>query len=179
MGTVPSYRTWVVGEIVTAAFMNTNIRDSGLFLIGVPLFRGRNTAGQSIANATYTAVNLDTEDVDSDNGHSTVTNPSRYIGLTTGWYLLSGGCGWAVNAAGQRGCEFAKNGTSLPGTDVMQPNATASFASSTTVRSSHVQLNGTTDYVELRGFQSSGGALSTATNSTDQPSVDVQWVRGN
>lgn len=179
MGTVPSYRTWVVGEIVTAAFMNTNIRDSGLFLIAIPLFRGRNTAGQSIANSTYTSIVLDTEDVDSDGMHSTVTNPSRVIPQTVGWYLLSGGVGWVVNVTGQRGGLWAKNGTAVPGTDSLGPNATASFPSSAAARATHVQMNGTTDFVELQGFQSSGGALSTATNSGDQPSVDVQWVRGN
>jgi hypothetical protein len=177
MSTVPTFRTWVVGELVTASYMNTNIRDAGNFLTAMPVFQGRQTVAQSLATNTGVAINLDTEDIDTDGGHSTVTNTSRYVGQTPGWYRLAGGGSCAANATGARLSWASKNGTVIPGSATAGiPNA--GNAMELACKTLFVNLNGTTDYVEVDFFQSSGGALNTVVAGNEaQPLLNVQWVR--
>lgn len=176
MATVPVFRTWTAGEIVTAAFMNTNIRDAGNFLLGRPVAELRQAAAQSIATSAFVAFLLETEDLDTDNGHSTVTNLSRYTGATPGWYRFSGGTSYATNATGKRYALWGLNGTNVNGTHANIPAITGN-PSHVAARTKHIQLNGTTDYVELLGFQDSGGALLTAVGGAEQPNMSVAWVR--
>jgi hypothetical protein len=175
---VPSYRTWTAGEIVTAAYFNSNIRDSGNFLIAVPFAELRATTVQSVVASTFVAIGMDASDVDTDGGHSNVTNNSRYTGKTAGWFQVSGGVGFIANAAGQRGCQWAKNGTAINGSGGFMPfsASTGSFPAWVIPRTKHVQLNGSTDYVELQGFQTSGGALNTDVAGSGQSSMTVRWI---
>src|SRR6185312_17261357 len=116
MGTVPILRTWVAGELVTAAYMNTNVRDAGNFLLATPTFQGRQSISQSMPNLTNTAVLFDTEIIDSDNVHSTTTNTSRYTPLTPGYYQFGGGVGWTLNTTGVRCAWFTFNGSTVVAT---------------------------------------------------------------
>jgi hypothetical protein len=60
-------KTWTVGEIATAANLNTHIRDNELWLGTRKGFRLRRVAAQSIPNTgTATAISWDTEDSDTD-----------------------------------------------------------------------------------------------------------------
>jgi hypothetical protein len=63
MATLPVYRTWTPGEVVTAAYFNTNTRDPGNFWLARPLGILRQATPQSLPNATWTAVIQDTEDL--------------------------------------------------------------------------------------------------------------------
>jgi len=176
MATVPSFRTWVVGELVTASEMNTNIRDAGNFLIAVPVFQGRQAVAQSIPNSANTAILLDTEDLDSDNGHSTVTNTSRYTAQTAGWFRVQGGVSLTGNATGTRNMFIAKNSGALAGsgTNNSVPGA-ASFAGATRAGFVSLVVN---DFVETFFFQNSGGALNTLISGVEiQCNMHVQWVR--
>jgi hypothetical protein len=176
MGTVPTFRTWVVGELVTASFMNTNIRDGGNFLTAVPTFEGRQTVAQSIPNSSGTAVLLDTEDIDSDGGHSTVTNTSRYTAQTAGWYRYGGACSLAANATGTRIVWVNKNAATVAGTAATGV-ASASIAPAIAMRSRLVQL-ALTDFLEMIMFQNSGVAQNTVISGVEsQPSLGLQWVR--
>jgi hypothetical protein len=172
----PTYRTWTAGEVVTAAYMNSNVRDAGNFFLSVPVFEGRQTIVQSINNSTSTPITFDAEDVDNDNGHSTSTNTSRYTPQTAGRFQLSGAISWASNATGLRNAEWWKNGSAVNG-------AGTSF---TTINGSTTRYparmitelaNGSTDYFELTGFQTSGAALNTAVGlAVEQPTFSVRWV---
>lgn len=176
MGTVPSYRTWVVGEIVTAAFMNTNIRDSGLFLIGTPFAEVFQAVAQSVANATFTAATFDSTLVDSDGGHSNATNNTRYTGKTPGWFYFSGGASFAGGATGSRATQWAKNGATVTASSIFSFAGTAVTTLSVPARGKMIQLNGTTDFVELQLFQSNGAALLTSVAATDGCTMNVRWV---
>lgn len=160
MATLPAFRTWVAGEIVTAAFMNTNIRDPGNFFLSWPVFEGRQTAGQSIPNGTPTALLFDAEDIDTDNGHSTSVNTSRYTPVTAGRFQISGGFTFVANATGVRNCDLWKNGASINAGSASYPANGANIARYP-VRTMTMTANGTTDFFELAAFQSSGGALLT------------------
>ena len=89
MATVPSPRTWTVGELLTAAKMNTDVRDGLNFLLsGKPLCRMKWPGGTS-AVGWGSFIEFTTEIVDRDNGHSTSTNQSRYTAQTAGWYSIA------------------------------------------------------------------------------------------
>ena len=175
MATLPSFRTWVAGEIVTAAYLNSNVRDAGNFFLSWPVCETRQTLAQSLTNSTATTILYDTNDIDTDSGHSTSTNTSRYTGKTAGRFQISGGIGYASNATGQRWVEWQKNGTSINGGGVLAAPVNGQITR-LPARTMTVFLNGSTDYVELMGLQTSGGALNTAVSAADQPTLSVRMV---
>lgn len=92
MAVLPNPRTWTVGELLTAAKLNTDLRDGLNFLLsGKPLCKLKLSAGVNLSsqNIPWTA-----EDIDRDNGHSTVTNNDRYIAQTAGWYSAIAAVEW-------------------------------------------------------------------------------------
>ena len=136
-------------------------------------FRLYQSSAQSIATATNTVLLFDSEDLDTDNGHSTTTNTSRYTATVPGWYFVSGTVQLAYNATGNRLAIIQKNGT----TTVNQVGRASSSVSNTMGLhlSTLVYLNGTTDYIELSTFQSSGVSLNTLT--TNPSILEGYWVR--
>lgn len=173
---IPVFRTWVAGEVVTAAYMNSNIRDAGNFFLARPLAVLRQTVGQSVATSGSGAPLLfDAEDIDSDNGHSTVTNTSRYTAQTTGWYLPSGGVGWTASATGRRGCWWLLTGTGVNGTESML-QTTAANSVCVPSRARPVFMTALTDYLELNGYQDTGGALTTSVVTIEQSHMTVFYI---
>jgi hypothetical protein len=175
MATLPSFRTWTAGEIVTAAYMNSNVRDAGNFFLSWPVFEGRQAVAQSFTSGAPTALLIDTEDIDTDNGHSTVTNTSRYTPQTAGRFQLSGGTAWASNATGIRTGELWKNGATLNGGGVNNGTVSGTTPRFPT-RTLTATANGSTDYFEVWALQTSGGALLTAVSAVDQPTFSVRMV---
>lgn len=137
----------------------------------------RQTAAQSVPNATWTAVTFDTEDLDRDNGHSTVSNTSRYTATSPGYFWWAYSLTWAANATGQRGGRIRTNGTDAQVSAVARVlhNAGATFDTGQSGGGAQY-MNGTTDYVELMGFQNSGGALNTNIASDGVPRLQAIWV---
>jgi hypothetical protein len=113
VATVPAPRTWTSSEQVTAAKLNTDIRDAFNFFKAPPMAVLRKSANQTIANNTTTAVIWDVEVLDRDGGHSNTTNNTRYTAQTTGWYHLRTIVYWS-NAGSQAAWHdlyFRKNGS--------------------------------------------------------------------
>lgn len=175
MATVPTFRTWVTGEIVTAAELNSNIRDAGNFFLSWPVFEGRQTVSQSIPNTTSTPVAIDVEDVDTDGGHSISTNTSRYTPATAGRFQLSGGISYAANATGARIAELWKNGAPINGSSAIY-TWLAGITTRCPTRTMTAYANGASDYFELYAYQSSGGALSTSIIPSEQSTFSVRMV---
>lgn len=156
---VPSQRTWAVGDIVTAAMMNANVRDAVNFLANPPLAVVYQSVGQSIAAATNTAVNFDATTVDTYTGHSNSVNNSRYTCQAAGWHLCLGNVGWPANATGHRTARIWVNGLAVTAdmfvelTNLDATNQVAETASAI------VFLN-VGDFVQLAVHQNSGGALT-------------------
>lgn len=124
-----------------------------------PLAQLRQTVAQTLTNNAWTAINLQTEDIDTSNGHSTITNISRYTAPKAGKYELAGGVAYAGSAAGQRWSRWAKNGVDLPGSGANM-DATAAGQALLVARTILVVL-AAGDYIELQALQSSGGNLDT------------------
>ena len=175
MATVPSEVTVTAGTVLPAATWNTNVRDAINFVIAPPLCLLRQTVAQSVGNNSFTALTMDTEDIDRDGGHSTVTNTSRYTAQTAGYYLHSGLVGWSGNATGRRASRWAVNGTAANSTDVINA-ATSASAIDVSPAARIIYLN-VGDYSELFAFQDSGGNLNTAVaTGSDQPGSSILWV---
>ena len=169
---VPTWATVTPGQYDTAALFNA-VSAGGGFLTAPPVFQAYQGSAQSIANNSVVALGLDTTVVDTYGGHSNVTNNTRYTCQTgaAGWYLILGYFGLAANATGVRLCRINKNGATLPlsQSDLPTPGTALNL---TSFAAALVQL-AVGDYVEVCGFQTSGGALNTAT--TDSGMVAL-WV---
>lgn len=175
MSTVPTLRTWVAGEVVTAAEMNANVRDPLNWLLSTKaLFSAVQTIAQSIANTTWTSITFTTEILDRDNGHSNSTNTSRYVAATPGYYRVTGN-GAVVANSGPVLAAIAKNGTRVNGSSTLSTaNAVTSNAAAGAL-APWVQLNGTTDYVELQVYQGSGGSANTSLTELSC-ALTVEWA---
>ncbi|MFF4403845.1 hypothetical protein [Streptomyces sp. NPDC001404] len=172
--TVPSAATVVPGQYVSGALWNANVQALSSFITGPPVFSGYQATSQSIANATFTSLTIDTTIVDSDGGHSNTTNPSRYTATVPGTYLVIGTVGWSGTANGYRRIRLMLNGNPIIGTAVGSDAVNAVLSGQCT--STIVAMNGTTDYVEVQGGQSSGGALATYVSSDFSCSLRVYWL---
>lgn len=172
---VPVLATEVPGNFLTAALWLANVVNALTFALNPPDFMGHQTATQSIANTTWTALTVDAETVDTYGGHSTTTNTSRYVGQVAGYYQVSGVSAWAASSTGGRGAAIALNGTRMIGHAAFAMAAAAATPSAIATPTREVFLNGTTDYVEVQGYQASGGALATTAGVDVTSSLYVRW----
>jgi hypothetical protein len=129
-----------------------------------------NSAAQSIANNTYTALTFNTESLDTDGFHSTVTNTNRITipAGKAGKYLITVMASFTANGTGARELFLLVNDTQPSGSATKfstedQPNA--SFNSSL-VGSIVLDLT-VGDYVNASVFQASGGALNIFGNNAN------------
>lgn len=175
MATLPVFRTWVAGEIITAAYMNTNIRDAGNFFLSWPVFEGRQTVAQSMASGSISLILYDIEDIDTDNGHSTVTNTDRYTPQTAGRFQLGGKVSFAANATSFRQALLLKNNAQVGGGDnVLPPVSGVSHRMNTPTMT--LYANGSGDYFQIGAGQSTGGALNTSVVAAEQSIMSVRMV---
>ena len=172
---VPSPANGVSGVDITAAFWNAQVRDAVTFAINPPILRvHQTTTTTSLPNATNTAITWDTNDVDSYSGHSTVTNPSRYVAQVAGWYQISASIAITATSSGSGAWGYiAKNGTQV------SPTAPGRLNPSTfqviTVATDQIFLN-TGDYIEVYANQNDGSAKATAISGGQFSMMSIRWV---
>jgi hypothetical protein len=176
MATLPTPRTWTVGELLTAAKLNADLRDGLNFLLRPPLCILELNHSQSIPYNNDTIINLDYERVDTDNGHSTTTNPERYVVQTAGWYEIIGRVGYDFNATGGRSAIIYVNTTDWMRATVGAPDNIYCQA----VVMGHWMCN-VNDYIRLGANHtiSSGGPLSTGGGIAATPTLQIRWVGRN
>ncbi|MBK3624903.1 hypothetical protein JHN59_08585 [Streptomyces sp. MBT49] len=179
--TVPAIASQSPGNFLTGALWNASVKAMGDWALGsgtngLPRFRGYATSAQALSDNTWTSLNLDTESYDSDNGHSTSTNTSRYVVQVAGTYLVVGSVGMAANATGNRSARLTVNGSSIPGTFVktLAPTAAHSAGLVTSMIVSCIA----NDYIEVQGLQTSGAALNTSAGGDVAPSLSCIWLTG-
>lgn len=159
------------GNIILASDLNEVYNAS----VARPICIVRNSAVQSVANnSVATALTWNTEDEDGDGWHSTSSNTSRITPLKAGWIQVTAVIHWAGNATGRRATLFKLNGA---GTGYGEIKAATSASSVSTIAVREYEVNGTTDYLEVFGFQDSGGALNTA--DTANTFFSARWLRGS
>lgn len=115
----------------------------------------QSTLQTGIPNATFTKIQLQTKEYDTGSFFDATTN-FRFQPTVPGYYQINGSV-YMTGVAGQ-GATIYKNGTEYKrGTLISNGNAYGSPVCSL------VYLNGSSDYVELYCYQSSGGTVSAAT----------------
>lgn len=169
-------RTWVAGEVVTAALLNTHLRDNISFVANPPACRAYHNVNVSMANSAETVVSLNSERWDTDAMHSTVTNNNRIMVNTSGLYLVTFNFKFAASATGERMGRI--RWTSGVSTIVIgeewdnspsggQPMATAIAT---------VYKAAVADYFDTSVFQTSGGALNLLSDNNNSPELTATWI---
>lgn len=112
------------------------------------------SSNQSINDSTFTLVNLDTVVLDNLTDFDNVTN-YRWTPSIAGVYWVQGGIRFTSGATGPYRVNIFQNGAVVLATiaNLQSGSVVANTASSL------LSFNGTTDYVDLRAYQVSGGAL--------------------
>lgn len=154
-------RTWVVGEMATAALLNTYARDNFNAIRDQASCRIRkNATAVSLATATETKVNFDTTDFDTLGTMADLVN-MRINFTQAGKYLLGGAVAYAANATGIRRATIfyhdtvANTDTAIIGT--IDEGISTTFNVVTCAGAFDCKSG---DYIELRAYQDSGGALN-------------------
>ncbi len=142
------------------------------YLLNPPTFVGTASTVQLIPNTNWSSIAIDTTQYDNYGGHSNVTNNSRYVCQVPGWYSVCGIAVWNTNGTGARASRTTVNGSPIAGATSFTAALSANNVGvPTPVRDVFLNVN---DYVEVQGWQSSGGNLNTGIN------VDIcsaLWVR--
>lgn len=164
------------GQVASASWADAV--NAGLqYLANPPACHVYNTGTPSISNTTNTVLAMNAERYDTDTMHDTVTNNSRITIKTAGLYVVGAAVLWPANATGGRTLAFLMNGANLIGTSSMAPNPTGGQG---TAHLAHVTWKfAVNDYIEVRVFQASGGALVLpASSSTNGEGQDfwATWV---
>lgn len=169
---VPVLATEVPGNYWTAALYTNNVYNLGTYLLNPPLFKGYQSAAQSIADSTVTALGINTTAIDTYGGHSNVTNNSRYTAMVAGYYLVIANAGFAANASGNRLVEIHQNGGAA--LNIAQGVGFAPTAANNgVVSTASLSFLNANDYIEAFAYQTSGGALNTFPSQTG---MQVIWL---
>jgi hypothetical protein len=145
------------GTVVTTG--STAAVTQGMLAAGVagngPAFSAYRSTNQTANTATWTKVQANTEEFDTNSNYDNATN-HRFTPTVAGYYQvngevkMTGAAAILITAIYKNGSEF-KRGT--------QSGNAASSGQAAAV-SALVYFNGSSDYVELYAYQDSGGTLS-------------------
>lgn len=157
------------GGIITAADMNRALRGGP----ERPFCKLTNSAVQSVANnSVTTALTWNTEVEDTHGWHSTSSNTSRITPNVAGWVELRSIIHFAGNVNGRRAAVAKLNGGTANYGEI---KAATSASGVSTIIVAEYEVNGSTDYLEVFGFQDSGGAINTA--DIVNTYFSVTWLR--
>jgi hypothetical protein len=82
-------RTWVTSEVVTAALLNTHLRDNLLWAGFHHGCRAYKSANQTVGIGATDLVTWNSESYDTDGFHSTSSNTGRFVATVAGYYEVS------------------------------------------------------------------------------------------
>lgn len=125
----------------------------------MPAFSAYPNANTTLNTTTWTKIALQVEVFDTNNNFAS----SRFTPTVAGYYQLNGAIS-TDQPAGSALPAIYKNGVQTLKGAVVPAN---SSLGTNTVVSGLVYMNGSTDYVELYGYQSNGSAAQTYSNSVD------------
>lgn len=167
--------TITTGQLVTASLMNTDWAGNIAFLANPPACRVYNNA--SISHATsgnWQTVTFNSERYDTATMHDTVSNTSRITVPVDGLYLITGHIEFAANATGVRGIQILFNGTGTSVAGAYYPTTGGIVGTGLSIAT--VYKFAATNYVELQGYQTSGGALVINSTAASTPEFSVTWI---
>lgn len=170
-------RTYVTGEVVTAAMLNADHRDNLAHLYDLangPVCQVRRSTAQAITSSTsFNAISFNTEVEDTHNMW-TAGSPTR-VTIPTGWsglYVVTFNAGVEVNANGGRGLRLSLN-TSDAAEVVGAPISSLHWFGSISALIRAVAGN----YIEAKVLQNSGSTLDVLANTGKSPELRVAFLR--
>ena len=127
----------------------------------MPAFSAYNSNNQVVSTTTYTKIQFNTKEFDTNSCYDNVTN-YRFTPTVAGYYqvnlVIGNGSG---SASGYTSALIYKNGSAFKGS-----LSTNSVQGPVSMVNSLIYLNGSTDYVEGYWFQNSGVNQSTSIGSS-------------
>ena len=128
-----------------------------------PAFSAYLSSSQSPSNATFTKIQFDTEVFDTDNCYDNSTN-YRFTPTVAGKYQVEAACRISGTSPSIAVWAIFKNGVSV--TELNVNSSPAQFDSR--VVANVIDMNGTTDYLEIFGYisASSSQTFNAASNTT-------------
>lgn len=165
----PTPRTFTSSEVEVAAYFNA-IRDALLFLLNPPMAVLTQTTVQTFVSGTPAVVSFDTTQSDTYGGHSNSTNNSRYASQVSGWYWCQGTIQFSNVSGLDRTLSFLVNGSAINYFGNALPSASNNVFP--TVSCGGLIYLAAGSYVEVQGFQESGGNIATHTLGS---SMTVDW----
>lgn len=121
-----------------------------------PTFSVYRTGNQSIGSASWTKIQLNTEEFDTANCFDSTTN-YRFTPTVSGYYQFSFCVTCAAFSGSYALAEIYKNGSEAKKGSNFSPNASAGPSSS---GSALIYMNGSTDYVELFFISSAASTVN-------------------
>jgi hypothetical protein len=137
------------GTITLSSGMQTAVQSAGAD--NTPAFLVRLTGNQSVANNTNTILAFNREELDTDNAYDSTNY--RFVPQVQGYYKIGVRITSQGTGAGQS-LNIYKNGLTVT---EYQVNAAASTTNSQ-INEALVYMNGSSDYVDARTYQSSGSS---------------------
>ena len=131
-----------------------------------PAFKAYISSGQSIPNTTWTKVTFQTEMYDTDNAYDNSTN-YRFNPQTAGKYFFAVKIRFESSSTSNAQYLIAKNGdTSVNTLPTVIYGNDFDMAYHVEFLSGVLELNGSSDYVEVYVYQPSGGAVNISASFT-------------
>ena len=160
-------------NILTAAYLNTYVRDNMRFLHNSPMCIAYRPSDQSIADSSWSAQGMSSVLVDTDN-ISSVGTPSSFTIQTPGVYNINATARWATNGTGRRLMRINRNtGTLLASVQ----NITPSAAIPCDLNASAAWAFAAGDTIQIEVRQNSGSGLNLQASDTPLGySINVLWV---
>ena len=185
-----SPRTWVTGEIVTAAMMNQDVRDNIGHLGGMKrnatLFsalagsseilgnwgaKAYSNANISIPDITWTNLTFNVETWDSGTIHDTGSNTQNFTAPVAGKYLVVASVYWVGNATGIRQIRVTKGGTQQG-----EAGGTVGNNQAHSQRYTDIVSCAASDVLVFQVYQNTGGNLDVTQVTTYGISAAIQWI---
>ena len=168
-------RTWVTGEIVTAAYFNTYLRDNMKWLsTDKPMCSVyKSTAFSHNSTGNSLPITFDSERFDNATLHSTSSDTTRITIPVAGKYLIGGTVEFAVHATGYRALGVRIDGATFI---VAHNEITSSVTVNTQIAVSRFYALSVNAYAELLATQNSGGNLDIGSTAAYTPEFWAIWL---
>ena len=136
-----------------------------------PAFSAYLNSSQSIANATFTKIQCNVEEFDTNSNYDNATN-YRFTPTVAGYYQIDGSANYGSGTTGICITIIYKNGTRFKDGVIIGYNANGTSSTASAL----IYFNGSTDYVELYGYQT-GGVSTTLTGTVNATWFQASMVR--
>lgn len=140
------------------------------------LFRAYRTTAQTITDNTITKVQFNAESYDTSNSFDSITN-YRFTPTLAGKYYINSQVIWdtPVSATPAYEMYIYKNGSSV--TQVVSDNTASLSGYYTQSIQDVIDMNGSTDYIEIYAYQLTGGSITIGTGFNGSSHIFVYGAK--